>query len=159
MNRVIEGRIRQVRAVADAAGRETERFIGLEQAARQLHETVAAMTRRQGAGASSGGERLESKSCVGKAGSHAAITIITASNSGAFDTSSWPEQKATDPTVPERTENRKTNPPTIVPETSNGPGAARLAHHLYTSVLMCTEAGTETHAIVDNTQLENGLEA
>lgn len=36
--------------------------------------------------------------------------------------------------------------------------AARLAQHLYASLLICTEAGTHAHPTVDNTPAENGLE-
>lgn len=56
-------------------------------------------------------------------------------------------------------EAREATGPTIVQDPNGLFGAARLAQHLYASLLMCTEAGTEAHSILDNTPGKNGLEA
>lgn len=49
------------------------------------------------------------------------------------------------------------NSPTIVPESTLVVDAQRRTKHVYASLLMSTELGTEAHAIVDNTLGEKGL--
>lgn len=51
-------------------------------------------------------------------------------------------------------EAREANAPTTVPEASKVAEATRLDQYLSTSLIMITEAGTETHSIVDNTPRE-----
>lgn len=58
--RIIESLSGQVRALADAGGREAERACGLEQAACRVQETVAYLAQRQGTRAGSTGDRHES---------------------------------------------------------------------------------------------------
>lgn len=53
----------------------------------------------------------------------------------------------------------ETNEPIIVPGTSGAVDAQSLSQHIYASPPTSTEAGTEAHAIADNTPIENGVEA
>lgn len=56
-------------------------------------------------------------------------------------------------------EMRDTNAPTIVPESSGVVDVPRLAQHVFASLFLRTETGTEAPSIVDRTPGENGLEA
>lgn len=51
------------------------------------------------------------------------------------------------------------NAPAVDPAASNAASATRLAQHISASLLISTEARTETHSIVDNIPAESGLEA
>lgn len=62
-------------------------------------------------------------------------------------------------TLPEFAEAWETNAPTIVPETRGVLDAQKQVLHVYASLLMSTETGTEAHPIVDSTPGESGLEA
>lgn len=64
--RVVEALNGQARALADAGEGEAEKALGLEQATRQLHNTIAGMAHWQVTGAGPAGERSESNSIVVK---------------------------------------------------------------------------------------------
>lgn len=64
--RVIETLSGQVQALVNMGGGEADRATSLDQATRQVQETVANFAQRQGAGAGGARERQESNSLVGK---------------------------------------------------------------------------------------------
>lgn len=63
--RVLKNLPGQLRVLADAGCRESERMAGLE-TTRQIQEEAAGLAQWQGTGAAHGGKRQESKSLVGK---------------------------------------------------------------------------------------------
>lgn len=146
--RVIEVLSAQVQSLTDTGNRETERVTGLEQVTRQVQEAFANLAHRQGTGAQNGGERHEYNALVGKI-----VVPEGLANKPVFK--QWgPRYKLVAggkdewfKTLLGWAEGHDTNAPTVAPEASNGAGAAKLAQHLYASLLMSKEAGTEAHSI------------
>lgn len=158
--RGIENLTGQVRALADAGDREPERVSGLEQTSRQLQEAVSVMAQRQGIGASGAGERIDTNALVGK-------NVVPEGLTNRSSFKQWSRRyKLVAGAKDERfkvllewAQARDPNEPAVDPAASNVANATRLSQHIYASLLMSTESGTEAHSIVDNTPAENGLEA